>query len=130
MSSHAAAEWLTDPLPYRHERQQRTVQPPWERTRHAAVTHERFQGLVIERLRTALHQGKTPWRTLDSLATQLDIDTETVLEALRAMGDEVRRPVGARGAELRYYRLTSDGYTWQERWRQVTSVLGRTPLRP
>ncbi|OZE29084.1 hypothetical protein CH278_19660 [Rhodococcus sp. 05-2254-5] len=83
---------------------------------------------VATLLRGALAESQHDWRTIDSLASELDVSVRDIELALIELGSEVRRPVGARGKELGYLRLSRLGKTRKEWIRIVRSSLTRMPL--
>lgn len=97
------------------------------------AAHDRLPGprrmSLIAELRTALERSEADWRTVGSLADELSVAPSVVRWTLGAMGDQVRRPLGAKPDELGRYRLRSRGYTRQEKWRVVRSYASGRPLR-
>jgi hypothetical protein len=130
MTSYApSTEWLAQPAPYKRLRDEpKPSAPPWERALASNAAHSMAVQVVAERLTRALEASPTPWRSVTSLASELGVEVDAVRDSLDALGTSVRTPVGARGEELAWYRLASDGMTWQEHWRMLKAVLSRTPL--
>ncbi|WP_156368183.1 hypothetical protein [Aeromicrobium sp. Leaf289] len=119
----------------------REVRPPFgtlspapsieEVEQHAAefgLTYFRLTSKKLPtRVRTALANSDADWRSVASLAQQLEVDETSVRDAVRVLGDAVRAPVRPRRGEEEWLRLSSLGYTWQEKIRIALSIIARRP---
>lgn len=135
----ARNEWLRPRKGvYRNDRYEVTHDPD-------GVIHEAPEGMTLGRARSSkfddlirttagqveviLNKSRTPWRRVDSLAAELDLDEAIIREALDFLGSSVRRPVGARGREVDYYAPADRELTWQEKWRIFRAMISRMPLK-
>lgn len=67
------------------------------------------------------------FRTLASLGGELDLPKRRLAHALEELiaGGVVRRPIAKDPRYADWYRLTSRGFTWQERVRRLRALAGR-----
>jgi hypothetical protein len=82
----------------------------------SVVTRPHSSSLVQGRVLEAITSSSYDFRTPASIATELKLGEDEVRDALESLGDQVRRPVGGGDQYTDWYRATSRGLTWRERW--------------
>lgn len=83
---------------------------------------------LSDRVLIALDNAVTDWRTVASLAEELNVNEEQMRKALRVLGDQVRRPIGQEKRYPDWYRLASRGYTRQEKWARLKAIVTSTSM--
>ena len=77
-----------------------------------------------KRLITALQESQTDWRTVSSLADELDVSVAQVRHELSILEPEtVRRPRGQESKYPDWYRLTSRGLTRPEKLLRLKAIV-------
>jgi hypothetical protein len=83
-------------------------------------------GDLESRVMQAIESSMTDFRTVQGLARDLNVSETAIREALRHLGDKVRRPVGAEEEYADWVRSSALPRTRQERWWSFRALAGHT----
>jgi hypothetical protein len=81
---------------------------------------------LASRVMQAIDASKSDFRTPQSLAEELGVSEDSVIDALGRLGDEVRRPIGAGEQYQDWYRSSSKPRTRGESWWLFRALAGHT----
>lgn len=87
------------------------------------------QPTTTYRVLNAITQSPSDFRTVCSLAEQLDVSPRVIRQALVELGDVVRQPVDPHPAYDDWWRLTSRGLTKQEKRLRFLCLITFRPMR-